>query len=386
MYKNNVIVIAGGPWQLPLVRFLKQKNNKVYVVNPKTTVTTEAADGHIQIDVNNTDAIDSAIRGLSPTCITSDQSDISTMTVALLCQRYKLQGNTPETIRKFTDKFAMYEFGKSIGVPVPESAIVENEQGVLEFMAAHPGPVITKPLSATNSRGFRTIPRPEDVSLACESLRFSKGQIIVQEYVAGENQITLDGVCSGGKHKTLAVSTKGAYFKPGLTSSVRYPSKLPNLEEIIKINDRYVEEAGLQFGLTHGEYIVGEKFKMIEIAARGAGAGITDKIIPWVSGIHPYDILYQSLMGNPVDVKNLTPTAKPGILQFYDEYEMQECDHNKAREVSKLPGVASFLFDFRKDQFAIDPYNTRHTMGIYLTETEEELDALIKQIDDMICK
>lgn len=388
---NNAVVIAGGPWQKPFVKYLKGKGHHVAVVNPIATETTDLADYHIKADVSDLDEINRHLKELKPLFITSDQSDISTMTVARLCKQWGVPGNSPDVVERFTDKFVMHSFGKSIGVPVPNTMLALCPDDVRKFAERNGLPIIIKPADATNSRGFRKL---ESLSNIDEDFHFSKkfsksGHVIVQQFIAGKVQVTLDGVCSGGKHRTLATSRKGEYFKPGLTSCVRYPSNLPLplLNRIIADNDRYVESAGMNFGITHGEYIVdGDDYCLIEIAGRGAGAGITDKITPWVSGIHPYDVLYASLIGEVVDVKSLLLCQRPGILQFYHEDKMVNCDAAKAERIAKIPGVAMFQFDFRSHQFAVDAYNPRHTMGIYLADSEVQLDFIINNIADIICK
>lgn len=386
MYTRNskCIVIAGGPWQKPLVEFLKRKGEFVYVVNPKKTETTKMADGHIVADVNDFDLINSYALKIKPSFITSDQSDVSTMTVAKISSYWNLPGNNPEVVELFTNKYKTFQFAKSIGIPVPLTTLKKEE--LSDF------PLVVKPVDATNSRGFRKVDHKKDLEEAYQSSKkFSNsGQVIFQEYLFGKTQITLDGVCSGGFHKTLATSKKGEYFKPGLTSSVRYPSNISPrlLNQIISDNDKYVEMSGLNFGLTHGEYIVDEEkeeYHLVEIAARGAGAGITDKITPWVSGIDPYEIIYSSLKGEKVDVKSLIPLNRPAILQFYHENEMKNFSILNLDEIKKNKGVAAFYFDFRSEQFSIDEYNPRHTMGIYRAESEKELDLIIEKISNL-CK
>ncbi len=388
---DKVVVVAGGPWQKYLVLFLKQKGHYVCVVNPTRTETVAAADFHIQTDVNDIVSIGKHIEQIKPIFITSDQSDISTMSVAKLSEAYGLPCNRPAVVERFSDKLVMAEFGRSIGVNVPLTSLARTAADVRLFAEENSLPVIIKPTDATNSRGFRKIDHFENLTETLDYTRkFSKaGRVIVQKYVPGEEQVTLDGVCSGGKHKTLAASKKGYYFKPGLTSCVRYPSNLPSalLDRMIKQNDRYVEESGMTFGMTHGEYIVnGNDFCLIEIAGRGAGAGIADKITPWASGINPYEILYESLMGRTVDVGQLRPLSRPAVLQFYHEDQMKNCNEEKVTGIRQIPGVVEFQYDFRGKQFAIDAYNPRHSMGVYLAESEEHLNSIISNVNDILCK
>lgn len=377
-------MVAGGPWQRPLVEFLKNKGHTVHVVNPVETETTRAAHSHIAADVNDTELVHRLVARVGPRFITSDQADIATMAVAKLSERLGLPGNPPAVVERFTNKQAMYDFAKE-HLPVPPTATVHTAADLREFIDRHRLPVAIKPADATNSRGFRCLDSTRHLEdRLTEVRRFSRsGQVIAQTFIQRGSQVTLDGVCSGGKHKTLAVSVKGPYFLPGLTSFVRYPANI--CHSIIENNDAYVEQSGLRFGLTHAEYIIDDdNHWLIEIAARGAGAGITDTITPWTSGVHPYEILHRSLVGEAVDVKALRPLRRPAILQFYHEDQMANCNPEKIMLISKIPGVAKFFYDFRGHQHSSDPLNPRHSMGIYLAETNEELDSIIRQVGDCL--
>jgi biotin carboxylase len=385
--KENVVFIAGGAWQKPFVQYLKNKGHFVSVVNPVETETTSIADHHIKADVNDLQQINKHIESLQPIFITSDQSDISTKTVAALSEKWNLPGNSVDVIDRFTNKYSIYSFAKSIGVSVPESILVNHSDDVQSFARLQGYPVIIKPTDATMSRGFRKIDCPSDITLNIfeSSLRFSKSrQIISQTFIPGE-MVTLEGVCSGGKHKTIATSQKDGYFLPGINCGVRYPCVLPIIEEIIAANDRYVELAGLKFGLTHSEYIVNaDGYWLIEIGARGGGAGIANKIVPWVSGIDVYDIFYESLIGNIIDVKSLSPLNRMALLKYYHEDSMTFCNENKASIIQTMPGVASFHYNFIGKQYISDNYDKRHTMGIYLAETKQEIDRIVDDVDKVI--
>ena len=381
----KVVFIAGGAWQKPFVKYLKDKGHFVAVVNPVVTETTLLADLHIKSDVNDLDKINNAIDEIKPSFITSDQSDISTLTVARLSEKWNLPGNSVEVIDKLTNKYSIYKLAKDIGVSVPETKLVNNIEDIHEFARLYGFPIAMKPTDATNSRGFRRIDSYQEIteSLFQDSLRFSKSkQVIVQKFVYGY-MITLEGICSGNQHRTIASSKKNSFLKPGINSDVQYPSCLPNelLDRIIVDNDRYVESAQMKFGLTHSEYIIdGDSYYLIEIGGRGGGAGITDKIVPWVSGIQSYDILYASLLGQVVDVKSLVALQRPALLKYYREEDVLNCTKQKAELIRKIPGVADFQFNFIGQQYVKDANDIRHSMGIYLADSEDEIKEIEQQI------
>ena len=377
----NVIFLAGGPWQKPFVKYLKNKGHFVAVVNPISTQTTDLADLHIKCDVNDLMEIGKYVQRLNPLFITSDQSDISTLAVAKLSEEWKLPGNSVSTIENLTNKFNIYQFAKQIGVPVPNTELIYSTEDICNYGIKHGFPIIVKPTDETNSRGVRKINSIEEITeeIFQECLKFSKSkQVIVQDFVSGQ-MVTLEGVCSGNKHKTIANSRKNDYFKPGINSDIQYPSNLPDslMNRIVKDNDNYVESSGMKFGLTHSEYIVNDdNYYLIEIGGRGGGAGITDKIVPWVSGIESYDVIYQSLMGQTFDVQSLRPIRRNALLKYYLKEEVENCTQDKIDLIKNTSGVSDFQFDFIGQQYVKDYNDVRHSMGIYLANSENEINVI----------
>lgn len=379
--KEKIVFLAGGLWQMPFVKYLKQKGHFVAVVNPIVTDTTLLADYHIVKDVNDLDGISEHIEKINPIFITSDQSDISTLAVAKLSEKHNLIGNNVNVIEKFTNKYEIFKSARSSNIPVPQTQLVNTIDDIKEFGDVNGFPIIIKPTDATMSRGFRKINTVKDNSeeILVAAKKFSKqGQMIVQTFIPGD-MITLEGICSGNKHRTIASSIKNGYFKPGITQEVRYPSTISStiLEKVIADNDRYVEAAGMKFGLTHSEYIINDTgYYLIEIGGRGGGAGITDKIVPWVSGINPYDILYESLLGKTVNLDNISLLQRPALLKYYEENSVK----NYTDDILAIKGVASFHHNFIGKQYIKDLNDSRHSMAIYLGSSEKELEQVLSQV------
>jgi len=384
---EKILCIAGGIWQKPWIEYLKNKGHYIAVVNPAVTTATELADYHIQTDINDLDTIDRHIEKIKPSFVTSDQSDISTMIVATIAAKWNLPGNKIDTIEKLTNKLEMFRFGRSLGIPMPESAEAASTEEVKAFGLAHGFPIIIKPADSTMSRGFRKIETLVEINddIFKSTKKFSKtGRVVTQTFISGE-MVTLEGVCSGGKHRTIAVSKKDGFFGPGINTGVQYPYWSPLVEKIVATNDLYVENTGMKFGLTHSEFIFeNDKFCLIEIGGRGGGAGITDKIVPWVSGINIYEILYQSLMGKVIDVKNIQVLQRPALLRYYTKEQVTNYTEDKNDIIKNLKGVADFNYNFAGKQYVTDKNDIRHTMAIYLRETSEEINELENQIKIII--
>jgi biotin carboxylase len=384
MKNEKILFISGGIWQKSFVKFLKNKGHFVAIVNPVETETTKMCDLHIKCDINDSKQIKKNIKIINPNIITSDQSDVSTKIVSELSEEFGLYGNPLSVIEKFSNKYEIFKFASKIKIPVPDSKIINNKEELIEFSKKSGFPFIIKPIDSTMSRGFKKINSGQEIcdEMIKESLKFSKSKKIIAQYFIEGDMITCEGICSGGRHKTLATSIKisSDYFYPGITSRVTYPAKCPKeiLDKIIKSNDKYIEKSGLVYGLTHSEYIFNkEEFKLIEIGARGGGAGISDKIVPWVSGVNNYEIFYKSMMGEIYDVKSIKTKKRHAILRYYKKEDVTKYQSDI---IKNIEGVAIFYYNFSGTQYVHDENDCRYSMGIYLANDEEDMKAIKKKL------
>lgn len=389
--QHRVLFVGGGLWQQAFVRYLKQRGCYVAIVNPVENATTRLADRLICEDINNLTEIERQLPSVWPDIITSDQSDAAVPIVAHLnniwASRAPVRFNPAEVIQRFTDKAYMCEFAKQIGMPIPATSLVSTVAD-LRFFGEHMGfPIIIKPCDSTMSRGFRKLETLDDVNAEAlqAARRYSKANRVLTQTFADGDMVTLEGACLNGRHRTLAVSRKEGFYKPGINTGVRYGNHgLPDtlLRQLTEANDRYCHEAGLRFGLTHSEYILtAQGFVLIEIAARGGGAGITDKIVPWVTGINPYDILYAGLCDAPLDVDNLEITTRPALLRYYQAEAIRVSEQDRK---SLPPGVLDLQVNFIGKQYIQDSYDTRHTMAIYGGENEDDLNRVVRDTESWL--
>ncbi len=373
----SAVVVAGGQWQIPITRYLQKRGEDVYVVNPFPSEATRLADHHIQEDARDAEAILERLRAIKPSIVTSDMSDIAVMTVARLCKELGLHGNDPDAALLFTDKAAMMEHAARCGIPVPPT---DDANNLAAFVGRHGYPVIVKPVDANASCGFLRL--DQDTPGALEyCLSYSPTRRgIVQKYIKGAG-IILDGICSGGFHQTVQAADK-TYFRDGLSKTVRYQSRL-ELDDVIAANDRFVHESGLKFGITHSEWFVTpDGFYLLEIAARGGGYGIAHPIMPWVTGLPVYDILYDNLNGRTTEM-NLYPNRKPAMIQFFEWPTGTVTGISGEESVKKL---CQFGLNLKVGDVARPAKNIKeiHAYAIILKETDQEIDETVRAIHQQL--
>jgi aminotransferase len=393
-FHKNVLVVGAGLWQVPLIKFLKSKGYKVTVVDPYLySPGLEYADNHIKADVRDVEIIEEQIKNMQFEFITSDQSDISVNTVSLLSDKRKLFSNSFKATNNFVNKVNMRETAKKYNVPVPNFKKIFKIEDIKMFISKNGLPIIIKPADSQSSRGVYKIDENNLDNLEkffIESIRFSNcGYLIAEDFIEGF-EITVEGIANNYKHKTLAMSRK-KHFRTSIASDLEYPADIPEelYREIECINDKFVENSGLSFGITHAEYMVSsdfKSFKLIEIACRGGGSLISSDIVKFVSGVDVYSIFYESLLGKVIDVKASIPKKKFAILHFFEFKEGKVKSITGIDDVKNLKGVFSFNLQFKINdtlQIAADD-RSRHGYVIIFSETKEEMKEKLKKVYNLL--
>jgi biotin carboxylase len=386
---QNVVILAGGVWQYYLTGYMKEQGYRVTVVNPVVTDTTLLADNHIQRDVKDVEGIVQDIKSLSPLFVCSDQSDVTPIPQAKISKLLGLPCNDVEVIEKFTDKYKMWQHASSVGVSMPHTVIVTCASDIVKFAEEHGLPIVVKPADSNSSKGFTKLVDTKDAEEAFNTAALHSGKVMAQKYIAGR-QVTLDGFCSGGKHRTLDAASIGFGFsKEGIISSVRYPFEEELLPKLIEMNDRFVDTSGLKFGMTHAEYRFNDdEVILLEIAARGGGSGTSSILTPWVTSVSLYDLLHRSLLGEVIDLDGLAVTKRPAWLEYFAfPPQMAHKDLERTMQrAKKVPHVAEFKFNFKLHEYMppVTSGQQRHALAMILGDKECEMATALESIMDIL--
>lgn len=391
---KEVLVIAGGLWQKPLIKFLKNKGHIVTVVDPYLhSEGAQIADKQVMVDVRDVEGIIDEIKDMKFEFIATDQSDISVNTVALLSERFNLNSNPYQVTNLFVNKYEMRNLARKLDIFIPQYEKIYNVEELKNFIDKTGLPVILKPADSQSSRGVSKITWNDLHSLEkflIQSLKFSNcGYVIAEKFIDG-TELTAEGFASAGKHRTLAISKK-KHFRTAIASSLEYPADIDeNIYKKVELfNDKFVENSGLRFGITHAEYIIesgsGNPY-LVEIACRGGGSLISSDIVNWVSGNNVYEMFYNNLTGKTTDVKGLRVLKKNAILQFFEFRNGTVKNITGADEVKKIEGVFEFKLAFKTGDTlkAAEDDRSRQGFVIIFSNSKKELDATLKKVTETI--
>ena len=105
------ILFLGGPiFQLPIIEKAREMGLRIGVVDiDERAPAREVADDFFHASILNCEAVFSIVEQYKPNGVISGACDTSVQTVAAVCQKFNLPGNSLETALKSTNKLLMLE-------------------------------------------------------------------------------------------------------------------------------------------------------------------------------------------------------------------------------------------------------------------------------------
>ncbi len=324
----KIMVIAGGDWQIELIR--KAKSMGHYVICSNLYEDSPAfpyADACEVADVLDKEKNLAIAIKYMPDAVISDQSDIAVPTVAYLNEQLGLRGIGTDKADMFTDKSLQRRFCREHNIMIPDFKVCETPEDALPMLGKY-GKIIIKPIDSQSSRGVYTIESKEQLrDKYYDSVAWSNRRkvFLAEEYIDGD-EFTIDGLVINGHHYPLCVSVKEMHpqnLNISRTQFYSYLSGQYDYDLLRAINKHLIETISLPMGLTHSEYKVhNRQFYLIEAGARGGGSNLSGKIVPFMSEIDNYEYLIKEALGEPVDeaaVKNkVFSKDKYVVMRFFD--------------------------------------------------------------------
>lgn len=324
----KIMVIAGGDWQVELIKKAKSMGHYVICSNLyEDSPAFKFADACEVADVLDKETNLKIAKKYMPNAVISDQSDIAVPTVAYLNEQLGLLGIGVEKADLFTDKSLQREFCKEHGIAIPDFKLCETPEEAIPLLQKY-RKIVIKPIDSQSSRGVYTIEREEQLlEKYKDTLSWSnrRKQFLAEEYIDGD-EFTIDGLVINGHHYPLCISVKEMYPQnPNIsrTQSYSYLSDKHDYELLRETNKKLIETIGLPMGLTHSEYKYKDgKYYLVEAGARGGGSNLSGKIVPFMSGIDNYEYLVNEALGISVDEVKVKNTVFNKdlyvVMRFFD--------------------------------------------------------------------
>ena len=386
---KRLMIIAGGEWQVPIIR--KAKEMGLCVINTNLYPNSpgfEFADVGLVADVlDKTQNLEYA-RQYSADAILTDQSDIAVSTVAYVAERLSLEGIGTRTAALFTNKYLMREFCAEHGYPIPAYRLCHSLSDANAFVDENGFSCVVKPPASQSSRGVTKISSIDKLPGAYEAAlsQSHDGTVLVEGFVGGV-ELTVDGIqLNAGGHYCLATSCKTHYEHNEMVANrLLFSQRHEDIDygALHRQHNRMIREMRLPFGLTHAEYKYHEgKFYLVEVAARGGGTRLSSDIVPLMGGVDSNELLIRMALGE--QISELAPSF-PDRISVLDFFEFRPGKIKAITGVERalsLDGVVALGLSMRVGEIirqAADD-RSRHGFVIAHASTLPALDSLLSEV------
>lgn len=387
----RVMVIAGGTWQCPIVKFAKSKGHYVICSNLyEDSPAFKYADIGLVANVLDKEKNLEFAKEYKPDAVLTEQSDIAVTTVAYIADQLGIKGIGLDIANRFTNKYFMREFTSKAGFASPKYKLCYEIGEATEFLKDVPVSII-KPLDSQSSRGIhivRTAKEIEDNFDDCIQYSNSEKAIVIEEYIDG-TEFTVDGLKTTTDYVVTAISEKEHYaYNPSVANKLVFTqgNHRFDYDKLRKVNTDMVKTMGLPFGITHAEYKYKDgEFYLIEIAARGGGTKISSDIVPLVSGINSNEIYLNILLGEDDRISE-NPHHDCAILGFFDFKPGKVTKITGLEEAAKQPGVHDLSLEIKVGEKLGQAQDDRSRCGYYIlyADSVEELKEREKLLKDTV--
>lgn len=228
--------------------------------------------------------------------------------IALVRERFHIEGMSAEAARNFRDKARMKELFDAAGLPCARHARVTSADEAWRFVEANDYPVVVKPLEGAGARSTFRVDTAEQLA---EALRIAPPPFLIEEHIVGEEH-SFEGVMVDGKLVWHSLT----HYRPTPLEVLRNgwiqwcihlprETDAPRYDDIRAAAARALEVLGMTTGLCHLEWFRRRdgSIAISEVAARPPGAQIMDLVS------HAHEIDFDAAWVRLMILGTFTPAA-----------------------------------------------------------------------------
>lgn len=385
----KILVLAGGSDQIALINELKSRGHETILVdyfeNPPAKTY---ADKHIVASTLDTDRVEEIAVAEKVDLVCTACTDQALLTVAKVSEKLGLPCYISyQTGLNVTNKSYMKKVLMSNKIPTAKFIILDKlDMGAIQDFKY---PLVVKPVDCNSSKGVKRIDSAEELPKYLEeAINFSRTKTaIVEEFKIGE-EISADFYIENGVAKYL--SATNSFKIPNRKSFTILGSAYPVVDEQQKT--KLIDIAtniAKAFELDNCPLLIqlianGNDINVIEFSAR-MGGGSKYKLIEVLSGVN--------IMSKYVDrILGAYPSVEPSKQVNYCKMVYTYCtpgviDHVEGLDEMKANKVVDEYFLYKTKGMEITHSETsgdRPAGYLVTADTEEELNAKIKEVDNRI--
>lgn len=353
------------------------------------------ADKAYDIDVGNTDAIAAMCREERADGIITSFSDYLFECMVKIAEKagLKCYFNTAQ-LPYYRDKTKMKDMLSGLGIGTPAYRYIKKDFDDAELKGIH-FPAVVKPVDKYGSRGVEVL---NSISEIRERFDYTcatsdRKEVLVEEYHDGFEFNMMTWVLHG-EVQVISIADRektpvGSREIP-ISSRNVYPSRRTDevLEEAKEVLQRIADHLGQKEGALSMQFFWKPETGVSVCEVAGRFFGYEHELVEYAGGLNFEKLLLDYVYDEEALEKTLhshSPYFRKtsAVLYFHGKPGMTVVHQEKARELSKTPGVAETWLFYRDNEEIIkhgpNPYVARY----YITaDTRREIDDLTRYFFD----
>lgn len=297
MKTKNIVMLGGGPLQVPAIQELKKLGAYVrcFDFNPRAEGFQYADEAKI-ISTQDVEAICGELKKQKADVLMTSTSDAPVRVISEVSEKLGIPCELSyEDACAVTIKSIMRERLRNNGVPIPKFVVINDFSELKKvFVNTFGGACIIKPADNAGSRGvkllqghYKTEELEKEYNICKEC---AKNGIIVAEEIMNGPEVSVESMTIDGETVILTITDKVVCERPYFVEIGHVePSRLPEdiKEKIEFVTRQAITAMNIKNAPTHTEIIVTKEGpKIVEIAARLGGDFITSRLVPLSTGIN----------------------------------------------------------------------------------------------------
>ena len=283
-------------------------------------------------------------------------------------------GNNIESVQTCNDKYLMRQKLDQLDIPNINYKKVNKIEDIVEFCNNNKYPYILKPKSGYGSNGVYKINSSYDLEEAFEWSKQSSNELIIEEFIEGE-EFSIEGwMNEKGNHEILAITKKITSSEPyfielGHTQPTNLPITIEN--KIRDYTDKFYKGINNKIGPTHTEVKVLENgdVKFIESHTRYGGDRIWELLLV-TKGISIQNLVISSLFS--FNVTKYKPTAEYATILFLSSDKERSILIEKTNDIVSASDLIAYELPTKIEVSKLETSDDRFGYVICRGETEVE--------------
>ncbi len=318
---DRILIIPGGPFQIPLIDAAKRRDLKVVVADANANAPGMArADFADLINPTDIDALVDVAKHHDIRAVVSMASDPCVIPCAAVAEALALPGLPVRVAQRARNKHASLLRIREIAPELcPRFQVIPDAQQAADIANAIGFPLVLKPQAANGSKGVVIVDRAEDLPRWIAYVKTFAGDlpIVAEERLTGA-EVSIETWSVDGEVHVVAIVDK-------ITSPPPYcveighttPSRLPRnqIEQLAEAVRKIVGALEIENGPAHNElFMTAAGPKFVETGARLGGGCIASHLVPISTGVDMIEAALDLALGKRVQ---LEPTrAKGAAIRF----------------------------------------------------------------------